>query len=102
MDCSANKPARKRLNTVAKDETYNGWANRETWLVNLWFGDYFTQVAEESGCALTAEEVEEMVRETVSFQLGEDMSSGFISDIIGGSLAHIDWQRIAEHTEVLA
>jgi hypothetical protein len=86
---------------MANDETYNGWANRETWLVNLWFGDYFTQTAEETGCAFSAEEVEEFVKETVYFQLGENISSGFIADIMGGSLARIDWQEISEHTEVL-
>ena len=23
------------------DNTYNGWTNRETWLINLWLGDSF-------------------------------------------------------------
>jgi len=23
------------------NEKYNGWSNRETWLVNIWFGDCF-------------------------------------------------------------
>ena len=26
---------------------YNGWANRETWLVNLHFGDYFQEIAND-------------------------------------------------------
>tara|TARA_R110000782_G_scaffold167443_2_gene259667 strand:- start:606 stop:836 length:231 start_codon:yes stop_codon:yes gene_type:complete len=25
---------------MSKEENYNGWTNRETWLFNLWYGDY--------------------------------------------------------------
>ena len=29
------------------DNTYNGWNNRETWVINLWMGHYFQEVADE-------------------------------------------------------
>ena len=91
---------------MANDEKYNGWTNRETWLVNLWYGDYFTEAAEETGRGFTADEVKEIVEETVyndllHFKIGANRNSGLLADIIGGSLARINWQEIAEHTEVL-
>ena len=27
--------------------TYNGWTNRETWVINLHFGEYFQEVAND-------------------------------------------------------
>ena len=29
---------------MANNNTYNGWSNRETWLVNLYFGDSFADM----------------------------------------------------------
>jgi len=29
---------------------YNGWTNRNTWLINLWFGDYIRNLLEEDCC----------------------------------------------------
>lgn len=82
-----------------ENEKYNGWTNRETWLVNLWYGDYLTEQVEETGLPFSAEEVREIVEELTFFEF--DMkTSGFVADIIGGSLARINWQEIAEHTEV--
>lgn len=79
-------------------DKYNGWTNRETWLVGLWFGDYFAETVEETGRGFTADEAKECV-EAFTFDCHDLPSSGFIADIIGGSLARINWQEIAEHTE---
>ena len=38
------------------DNTYNGWTNRETWVVNLWFGDSWEC---ESDIDYTKEMIEE-------------------------------------------
>jgi len=86
---------------MTNDEKYNGWTNRETWLVNLWLGDYLTETAEETGRGFTADEVREHVEE-ITFNSLDLPTSGFIADIIGGSMARVNWQEIAEHTEVLA
>ena len=77
--------------------SYNGWKNKETWLVNLWFGDYFQDLADE-GEVLDAERLEQIVvdytDETVKDQ------SGLIADFINMCLAEIDFRELASHYEV--
>lgn len=43
---------------------YNGWTNRATWLVNLWFGDELTEL-QEDGSTISADYIESMVTEYV-------------------------------------
>lgn len=59
-------------------EQYNGWRNRETWLINLWFGDDNPEV----------EAIKEYFEEEV-----EKLPS-FLKDFIYGS--SIDWDELAE------
>ena len=42
--------------------TYNGWTNRETWVINLHFGEYFQEVAND-GQQLLADYMEETLWE---------------------------------------
>lgn len=39
---------------------YNGWTNRETWVINLWMGDYFQEIAND-GEHLLADYIEETI-----------------------------------------
>lgn len=71
----------------------NGWANRETWLVNLWFGDGFTMDAEE-GVEITADYIRETVEQYISDKLGDDWSN-FIIDMM--ELGVIDYEELAAH-----
>lgn len=75
--------------------SYNGWANRNTWLVNLWFGDYFNEMAEE-GESVSAAFIENHVLDYVEEQIGG--FTGFIADLI--DIGGIDWQELAEHYQV--
>ena len=68
---------------------YNGWKNKDTWLVNVWWGDYFLQIVEEEERSLSADELEQMVEE---FKPDLD---GFWSDIL--NLFEPDWHELAEH-----
>lgn len=79
---------------------YNGWSNRETWLVNLWLsndmGSYeFLRSICRKDCEMweKAEEIEAHFQ----YQL-EDMYDAptFWSDILGTALDRVDWHRVIE------
>jgi hypothetical protein len=70
---------------------YNGWTNRETWLVNLWFGEVLNGIAADYG-TITARYIAAHVQNYVD----EIVPTGtFISDLI--DLDSINWGELAEH-----
>jgi hypothetical protein len=69
----------------------NGWKNRETWLVNLWFGDNFAMDADD-GVEITAD----YIRETVESYVDELVpASSFIADMM--DLGAINYDELAAH-----
>lgn len=69
--------------------TYNGWTNRETWLVNLWLGDHLQDMAEE-GHAWDADGLEDYVHEVI-----QPPTEGLLADLCG--LSMVDWVELALH-----
>ena len=72
----------------------NGWKNKETWLVNLWLGDSFTEQAED-GQKIT----EGFIRETVEY-LVDSTGHGadpMVRDLLNCALSEIDYREIAKH-----
>lgn len=77
----------------------NGWKNKETWLVNIWYMDsmpeYFAEVEQFH---VEANELEEAV--THICEECEALSSlpvGLLSDFIRDSWSVVDWRSLAEH-----
>jgi len=69
----------------------NGWKNRETWLVNVWFGDMFAMEADD-GVEITAD----YIRETVENYVDEIVpASSFVADMM--DMRVIDWDALAAH-----
>ena len=68
---------------------YNGFTNRETWLVNLHFGDYFQEVAND-GQQMMADYIES----TVWDMLEEANIPDFFKDMI--DLGSVDYRELAE------
>lgn len=69
----------------------NGWTNRETWLVNLWFGDSFA-VMQDDGEEITAD----YIRETVESYVDEIVpASSFIADMM--DMGAINYGELARH-----
>ncbi len=67
--------------------TYNGWRNRETWLINVWFGDNWECVHDVEN---TMEHVEEEF---------EKLAGHWISDFIDSNA--IDWDELREHARAI-
>lgn len=68
------------------DNTYNGWTNRETWLVNLWFGDSWE-------CADDVISTRDFMEEQI------DQLESWIRDFI--DLDCINWAELEEHAKEL-
>lgn len=65
------------------DNTYNGWTNRATWLVNVW------------GNPESRADVE-FLRESIEEQYDE-MPDGILKDML--DLSDINWDELLEHFE---
>ena len=76
---------------------YNGWKNKETWLVNLWLSDLLGMY-EEEGVPVTEDNIEELVENIIETEL-HNMENGFIRDLLNCSLGEIDYRELAKHYE---
>ena len=72
---------------------YNGWNNKETWLVNLWLGDML-QCDLEDGIDITPDYIETLVDEMTT-----NIDNGLINDLLNCALGSIDYYEIAKHYE---
>lgn len=83
--------------------TYNGWSNRETWVMNLWLtnDEYMysalQQVVKASvSIGEQAEELEDWVRSEYGL---DGLGASVVSDLIGTSLGRIDWFEIVQSNQ---
>lgn len=91
------------------NDTYNGWANKPTWLVNLWMTN------DEGGEAWLREQVEQAIddsdgdRDDAVSALADALEeqhaeyagdhgpqAGVMSDLLSWALAMVNWREIAE------
>lgn len=75
--------------------SYNGWSSYETWLVNIWYGDYLRDVADEDG-PLDNEQIQDMV-ESMLADSGELPETGLAADFMNAALGNVNWYELAEH-----
>jgi len=87
------------------DTTYNGWKNKETWLVNIWYmdsmPDYF---ADSEQYHVEANELEESVMYIAEeSEALSQLPAGLLSDFISTCWGEVDWYTLASHlNETLA
>lgn len=73
---------------------YNGWKNKETWLVNLWLGDTFAAM-QEDGHQISIGLIESVVQECVGDIDCQSVESGFLIDLLNCALGEIDYRELA-------
>ncbi len=81
--------------TLKPSSTYNGWSNKETWLVQLWLGDVLDADKEE-GATITPDHIEALV-DQMMYRFEDE--SGFVRDIMNCALCEIDYHELASHYE---
>ena len=82
--------------TVATE--YNGWSNRETWIVNLWMtGDqgYYEHLCEIISSHDSLDDQAEALEDWIRFEYDGEYSSIW-ADLINNSLAEVDWYEIVK------
>jgi hypothetical protein len=72
----------------------NGWTNRETWLVNIWFGDGFAMM-QDDGETVTADYIRDVVETYVDEIIGRGEGSGFVRDML--DMGAINYDELAAH-----
>jgi hypothetical protein len=79
-------------NTMKTDTTHNGWANYETWRVNLELFDGDNDRWSHGSPDAMQEFAEMLIEESTDEGIGRDYALAF--------LQNVDWQEIAEHYEL--
>jgi hypothetical protein len=73
---------------------YNGWKNRETWLVNLWLGD--DEYLKEQVNSLELGDAVKLIEHHVDEIVEHYNVSGFVGDLMSGAVARIDFYDIVK------
>lgn len=77
---------------------YNGWSNRETWIINLWMtGDqsYYEQLYEIISSHDNLDDQAEALEDWIRFEYDGEYSSIW-ADLINNSLAEVNWYEIVK------
>lgn len=86
---------------VAEAQTYNGWSNRATWIVNLWLmGDqsYYGRLCEIASSGDSLDGQAEALEDFIRFEYGDE-SSSIWADLINDSLDEVNWREIVENNQ---
>ena len=74
------------------DNSYNGWTNRETWLVNIWFMDnLYEELKGIDSQGDRAHYIKNYVEEHV---YNSDIPDSFINDLI--DISQVNWHELAD------
>lgn len=87
--------------SVAEVQTYNGWTNYETWLVNLWMTNderYYAQLCEIVASGDCLDDQAEALEDFIRFEYDGE-SSSIWADLINDSLAEVNWYEIVEKNQ---
>ena len=80
---------------------YNGWSNKQTWNVNLTYGEVFVDLCENSApfddLDHLAEAFESVVHDCEESHLQDINPGSLVVQCFESYMAEVDWEEIAEH-----
>lgn len=78
---------------------YNGWTNKETWLVNIWYMDSMPEYfADMDWFHVEPNELEDSIRYIAEeSEALSQLPSGLLSDFINDSWREVNWRELCEH-----
>jgi hypothetical protein len=87
-------------NSNTHASTYNGWANKETWLVHLWLTN--DQASDAAWRAVAAEVGEvahfaDVLRGALEDGVSDLQAAGLYPDLLTTALGRVDWVAVARH-----
>jgi hypothetical protein len=106
------------MSNTNNPNTYNGWTNYQTWVVNLWFdNDGMNETFEDWAIECVQSEIDdeagdaEQIRANARYELAKRIEEwademrdsdavrtpGMFGDLLTHSLGMVDWQEIADH-----
>ncbi|MDZ4782065.1 MAG: DUF6573 family protein [Planctomycetia bacterium] len=86
------------------NEKYNGWTNRETWLVKLWIDNdreshfFWRSVAVDLRASETGSDVNASLARCLETTLENDapqLTQGMYADLLSAAMSRVDWFEIA-------
>ena len=85
--------------------SYNGWTNKETWLVNIWYMDSMPEYfADMERFQIVPSELRDAIQYiSEECEALSQLPAGLLSDFIQTCWADVDWNELADHlNETLA
>ena len=80
--------------------TYNGFANRETWLISLWLNndqDSYELLSNVLGLRVSNTRKAEKLKALVSDQMYDlELEASLWCDLLGTALTRVDWCEVIE------
>lgn len=78
---------------------YNGWTNKETWLVNIWYMDSMPEFyADMDQYEVDHSELEDAIKYFAEeSEALSSLEAGLLSDFISTCWGEVNWHELADH-----
>lgn len=74
---------------------YNGWSNKETWLLNLWYSEVIIELIDERGYQ-SPEDIKDFMEVVLhDCEPLDSLPRGLYMDFINDAFNEIDWYELA-------